>query len=146
MITSASENHMRRRIYPLALVAAALIVAAMARVLAGQVHVDVRLVNVVATVTDAHGRYVADLTADDFIVEEDGKIQEITHFSQDRDVPMSVGLLLDTSGSMDRKIRTAVDSVDRFIRRIHPDDEIFLITFSGQSVLRQDFTDSRDKL
>src|SRR5579884_3514262 len=146
MITSANENHMRRRLYLLALVAAALTIAAFAGVMAGQVHVDVRLVNVVATVTDTHGRYVSNLSAGDFTLEEDGEPQEISHFSQDHDVPVSVGVLLDTSGSMDRKIRTAVDAVDRFIRRIQPDDEIFLITFSGQTLLRQDFTNDRDQL
>jgi Ca-activated chloride channel homolog len=114
--------------------------------LAQQMRVDVRLVNVVATVTDTHGRYVPNLTASDFVLEEDGKRQEISHFSQDLNVPVSVGILLDTSGSMDRKIRTAVEAVERFVRRIHQDDEIFLITFSGQAVLRQDFTDDRDKL
>lgn len=133
---------MRRRLSVLA-VFAALTAAA---IVTAQVHIDVRLVNVVATVTDAHGRYVSNLTANDFTLEEDGNVQEIAHFSQDQDVPVSVGVLLDTSGSMDRKIRTAVDSVDRFIHRIRPDDEIFLITFSGQAVLRQDFTDNRDKL
>jgi len=113
---------------------------------AAQVRVDVRLVNVIATVTDGRGRYVPNLTQDDFILEEDGKPQQISHFSQDRNIPVTVGILLDTSGSMDRKIRTAVEAVDRFIRRIHQDDEIFLITFSGRPVLRQDFTDDREKL
>jgi len=115
-------------------------------VLAAQVRVDVRLVNVIATVTDTRGRYIANLTQDDFILEEDGKPQQISHFSQDQNVPVSVGILLDTSGSMDRKIRTAVEAVDRFIRRIHKDDEIFLMTFSGQPLVRQDFTDDREKL
>src|SRR5438552_1639880 len=117
-----------------------------AGILAAQVRVDVRLVSVVATVTDGRGRNVANLSADDFILEEDGKPQQITHFSQDQNVPVSVGILLDTSGSMDRKIRTAVDAVDRFAQRIHPDDEIFLMTFSGRPVLRQDFTNDREKL
>src|SRR5215831_5361636 len=119
---------------------------AIASVVAAQVHVDVRLVNVVATVTDARGRTIPNLTADDFILEADGTPQQITHFTQDQNVPVSVGILLDTSGSMDRKIRTAVEAVDRFIRRIHKDDEIFLMTFSGQVVVRQDFTDDREKL
>jgi VWFA-related protein len=127
-------------------VAAVLAIVAIAVVIAAQVRVDVRLVNVVATVTDSHGRYVPNLSADDFTLEEDGAQQEISHFSQDQNVPVSVGILLDTSGSMDRKIRTAVEAVDRFIRRIHADDEIFLVTFSGQTVLRQDFTDDREKL
>ena len=119
---------------------------ALCAVLAAQVRVDVRLVNVVVTVTDSHGRYIPNLTQDDFMLEEDGRAQHISHFSQDRNVPVGVGILLDTSGSMDRKIRTAVDSVDRFIRGVHPDDEIFLMTFSGRPVLRQDFTNDREKL
>jgi VWFA-related protein len=133
---------MGRRFFPLLLAA----VLAIAGVVAAQVHVDVRLVNVVATVTDSRGRYVSNLTADDFVLEEDGAVQEISHFTQDQNVPVSVGVLLDTSGSMDRKIRTAVEAVDRFFRRIQPDDEIFLVTFSGQVIMRQDFTDDRDKL
>src|SRR5499426_4043501 len=111
-----------------------------------QMRVDVRLVNVVATVIDSRGRSIPNLKVDDFVLEEDGKPQQITHFSQDQNVPVSVGILLDTSGSMDRKMRTAVEAVDRFSRRIHPNDEIFLITFSGRPVLRQDFTDDREKL
>src|SRR5262249_31944441 len=93
----------------------------LAVVVAAQVRVDVRLVNVVTTVTDNKGRLVSSLTADDFILEEDGKPQQISHFSQDQNVPVSVGILLDTSGSMDRKIRTAVEAVERFSRRIHQD-------------------------
>jgi Ca-activated chloride channel homolog len=97
-------------------------------------------------VTDVRGRLIPNLTAADFVLEEDGKPQHITHFSQDQNVPVSVGILLDTSASMDRKIRTAVDAVERFSRRVHQDDEIFLITFSGRPELRQDFTDDRDKI
>ena len=134
---------MGRRFQPFVLLA---ILITLSAVLAGQVRVDVRLVNVVATVTDVRGQYVANLTQDDFTLEEDGKTQQIAHFSQDRNVPVGVGILLDTSASMDHKIRTAVDAVDRFIRRIHQDDEIFLMTFAGQPVLRQDFTDDREKL
>ena len=114
--------------------------------LAAQVRVDVRLVNIIATVTDEAGRYVGYLTADDFLVQEDGAPQKISHFSQDHDVPVSVGIILDTSGSMERKIRTAVDAVDRFIRRTNEDDEIFLMTFSSEPMLRQDFTNDRNKL
>src|SRR5436190_288733 len=114
--------------------------------LAAQVRVDVRLVNIIATVTDESGRYVDNLTADDFLVQEDGAPQKISHFSQDHDVPVSVGIILDTSGSMERKIRTAVDAVDRFIRRTNQDDEMFLMTFSSEPLLRQDFTNDRTKL
>jgi Ca-activated chloride channel homolog len=119
---------------------------ALAAVGGAQVRVDVRLVNVVATVTDSRGRNVPDLTAEDFTLEVDGARQEITHFSQDENVPVSMGIILDTSGSMDRKIRTAVEAVERFSRRIHENDDIFLISFSGRPVLRQDFTNDREKL
>jgi Ca-activated chloride channel family protein len=108
--------------------------------------VDVRLVNIIATVTDEYGRYIGNLTADDFVVQEDGTTQKISHFSQDHDVPVSVGIVLDTSGSMERKIRTAVDAVDRFIRHTNEEDEIFLMTFSSEPFLRQDFTNDRNKL
>src|SRR5437879_13437003 len=47
---------------------------------------------------------------------------------------------------MDRRIRTDVDAVDRFVRLIHQDDEIFLMTYSGRPVGRQDFTNDREKL
>src|SRR5262250_788604 len=124
----------------------ALLLTIAAAIAAAQVRVDVRLVNVVATVIDSRGRSIPNLKVDDFVLEEDGKPQQITHFSQDQNVPVSVGILLDTSGSMDRKIKTAVEAVERFSRRIHQNDEIFLITFSGRPVLRQDFTDDREKL
>jgi len=135
---------MRYRFHALGCVAISLTTAA--AIAGSQVRVDVRLVNVVATVIDSRGRSIPNLKVDDFVLEEDGKPQQITHFSQDQNVPVSVGILLDTSGSMDRKMRTAVEAVDRFSRRIQQNDEIFLITFSGRAVLRQDFTDDREKI
>jgi VWFA-related protein len=111
-----------------------------------QLKVDVALVNVVATVTDDRGQYVPDLTADDFIVTEDGQTQTISHLTQSNDLPVSVGVVLDTSGSMERKIGTATNAVDRFFRTIHEDDDIFLMTFSDRPILRQDFTSDRTKL
>jgi Ca-activated chloride channel homolog len=115
-------------------------------ILATQLKVDVALVNVVATVTDDKGVYVADLQQDDFIVEEDGKPQSISFFSHSNDLPVSVGLTLDTSGSMERKIETATRALERFIRSIHRDDDIFLMTFSNVPLLAQDFTGDRDRL
>jgi VWFA-related protein len=114
--------------------------------LMAQLKVDVSLINVVATVTDDNGHYVPDLTADDFVVYEDGEPQTISHLTQSSDLPVSMGVTLDTSGSMERKIATATNAVERFIRTIHEDDDIFLMTFSDRPVLRQDFTSDRDKL
>ena len=114
--------------------------------IAAQLKVDVALVNVVATVTDETGHYISDLTENDLIVLEDGKEQKISHFSQSNELPVSMGLLLDSSGSMERKIGTATTAVERFIRSIHKDDDIFLMTFANRPDLRQDFTDDRDRL
>jgi len=115
-------------------------------IIGAQLKVDVALINVVATVTDETGHYVSDLTQDDLIVMEDGKQQTISHFSQSSDLPVSMGIVLDTSGSMERKIGTATTAVERFIRSIHKEDDIFLMTFSNRPELLQDFTDDRDKL
>src|ERR1041385_8226844 len=111
-----------------------------------QLKVDVALVNVVATVTDDKGYYIPDLTADDFILQEDGQTQSISHLSQASELPVSVGVTLDTSGSMERKIATATGAIERFIRTIHEDDDVFLMTFSDHTVLRQDFTSDRNRL
>src|SRR5512134_322069 len=105
-----------------------------------QLRVDVSLVNVVATVTDERGRYVLGLTAEDFILREDGDPQKIAHFSFSDDLPVSMGILLDTSGSMENKISTASAAVERFLQATHPDDEIFLMTFANRPHLEQDFT------
>ena len=110
------------------------------------VRVNVRLVNVVTTVMDRDGKFVPNLTVDDFELLEDGVPQKVTHFSQDRDVPVSVGILLDTSGSMTTKMRTAIAAVERFLNNIHPDDDIFLMTFARGISLEQDFTSDRRKL
>jgi VWFA-related protein len=123
------------------------LVAALSSIVAAQVlRVDVSLVNVVATVTDERGRYVSGLKAQDFILEEDGKRQEIVHFAPSQDLAVSVGIVVDTSASMERKINTAVRAVDRFIRDIHPTDEIFYMTFDDRPRVRQDFTSDREKL
>ncbi len=111
-----------------------------------ELRVDVRLVNVVATVTDEAGRHVPGLTADDFTVLEDGVPQKITHFTQDYDVPVSVGILLDTSGSMQDKMTAATEAVERFLNNVHPDDDIFLMTFAREVKLEEDFTSDRRKL
>jgi VWFA-related protein len=134
---------MRRRFEKLVFVMAACLIAA---VLSAQVRVDVRLVNVFATVTDDRERYVSNLDAGEFVLEEDGVPQTIAHFTQDSDVAVSVGIVLDTSGSMERKIRTATAAVERFVRSIHKEDDVFLMTFSGEAALRQEFTNDRGKL
>src|SRR5262245_36642978 len=94
--------------------AAALIVFTGALIAQDGLRVDVRLVNIYATVIDSSGRYVDGLKKNDFIVEEDGRKQLLSHFDHNQDTPVSVGIVLDTSGSMRLKLDTATDAVDRY--------------------------------
>ena len=107
---------------------------------------DALLINVIATVVDGKGRTVPNLTSDDFIVEEDGQPQTIKHLVPSADLPISLGVVLDASLSMETKIRTAQRAVSRFFSMIHPDDEIFLMTFTRRASLIADFTSDRTKL
>ena len=114
--------------------------------LCAQVRVGVLLINVVVTVVDEKGRTVPNLTIDDFIVEEDGQPQTIKHLTPTANLPTSIGIIIDVSGSMRSKIRTAQRAVDRFFSLIYNDDEIFLMTFAMQASLIADFTTHRAKL
>jgi Ca-activated chloride channel homolog len=107
---------------------------------------DVVLVKVVATVVDGKGRTVPNLTEDDFILEEDGQPQAIKHLMPTADLPVSIGILLDASISMESKLRTAQRAVDRFLAMIHADDEIFLMAFAMRPSLIADFTTDRTTL
>ena len=101
----------------------------------------VELINVNATVTDQGGRFVSGLTRDDFRVFDDEQLQTVTHFSAER-VPVSLGIVLDTSGSMDgERIRAAREALDRFLRQLlDVDDEVFLYRFDNQPELVQGWT------
>ena len=107
----------------------------------------VELVNVTATVTDRRGRFVSGLEKDDFLVYEDDLLQEISYFSNQR-VPVSLGIVLDTSGSMEgEKMEAARDALDRFLfDLLGPDDEIFIYRFSYQPTLVHGWTSDRDSL
>ena len=107
----------------------------------------VELINVTATVTDANGRFVPGLKNEDYRVYEDDQLQHVTHFSAER-VPVSLGIALDTSGSMaGEKIRAAQSALDRFLYDLlDKEDEIFLYRFSNDPVLLQGWTTDRDLL
>ena len=107
----------------------------------------VDLVNVTVTVTDSTGRFVSGLTRDDFVLYEDDRPQAITHFSAER-VPVSLGIALDTSGSMaGEKFEHAQEALDRFLTDLlDPGDEVFLYRFSSQPVLEQGWTTDRDRM
>jgi Ca-activated chloride channel homolog len=108
----------------------------------------VELINVTATVSDADGRFVPGLTQDDFIVYDDDQRVEVTHFSAER-VPVSLGIALDTSGSMaGEKMSAARGAIARFVNDLlERNDELFLYRFSNYPVLVQGWThDRRDIL
>ena len=107
----------------------------------------VELINVTATVTDRSGRFAGRLRKEDFVVYEDNKPVDVSHFSADR-TPVSLGIVLDTSGSMaGDKWSSAVESIDRFFRLMDDElDEFFLYRFSANADLVADWTSDRDRL
>jgi Ca-activated chloride channel family protein len=107
----------------------------------------VELINVTATVSDANGRFVPGLSRDDFIVYDDDERMEVTHFSAER-VPVSLGIALDTSGSMHgEKMEAARGAIRRFVNDLLEDnDELFLYRFSNYPVLVQGWTRDRREL
>ncbi len=104
----------------------------------------VDLVRVTATVTDRDGRFVSGLRREDFAVFEDGVRQEIIQFSGER-APVSLGILLDASGSMSsEKMSAARDAINRFIfDLLDKDDELFFVEFATTPSLTQDWTTDR---
>ena len=107
----------------------------------------VELINVTATVTDTRGRFVSGLTREDFVIYEDDELQTISNFSSER-VPVSLGIVLDTSGSMvGAKWTSALAALDRFLYELlGPDDEIFIYRFSYEPSLVHGWTSNRDRL
>lgn len=101
--------------------------------------VDANLVQVPVTVLDRNGRRVQGLTRDQFRVLEDNIPQEIVSF-QTEDVPISVGLVFDTSGSMRDKLRSARSALKRFLDTAGVEDEFFLLTFADRPQMEVEFT------
>lgn len=104
----------------------------------------VEVINVTATVTDGEGRFVSGLHREDFRIYEDGALQEITHFNNDRS-PVSLGIALDTSGSMTSdKMSAARAAIDRFVYDLlATDDELFFLQFANRPRVTQDWTTDR---
>jgi Ca-activated chloride channel family protein len=98
---------------------------------------------VTVTVTDFNGGYVPGLRPQDFTLYVDGVPQEITYFNTGQSEPVSMGLIVDSSGSMRNKIRSAGQALRGFIDGIKRRDEVFVEEFNVQPSLLQDFTDSR---
>jgi VWFA-related protein len=110
--------------------------------------VSVNAVNLLASVRDKHGAIVHNLTKDDFALEQDGKPQTITYFAKESDLPLTLGLLVDTSMSqrrvLDQELAASHTFLDQVLRE--DKDKAFVIHFDSEVVLDQDLTASRQKL
>ncbi|HMH80679.1 MAG TPA: VWA domain-containing protein [Candidatus Acidoferrum sp.] len=105
--------------------------------------VDVALVNV--TVTDPYNRLVTGLEPDNFRVFEDNTEQEVLTFSSE-DVPISIGVIFDLSGSMSNKIAKAREAAVQFFKTANPADEFFMVSFNERAELTSAFTNSVEDL
>jgi Ca-activated chloride channel homolog len=134
----------RTRTALIGLVAAATLGSEM-RVQSQTLKVDVNLVLVNATVSDSKGRLVAGLERPHFRLWEDDVEQTVEYFSLE-DLPLSVGLVFDATGSMADKMSVARDAATAFLKTSNPHDEYFLVEFSNQPKLVEDFTTDISRL
>src|SRR5437016_6066649 len=111
----------------------------------GTIHFDVDLALVNVTVTDPYNRLVTGLETDNFRVFEDNVEQEIQTFSSE-DVPISIGVVFDVSGSMGNKIGKAREAAVQFFKTANTADEFFLVSFNERAELTSEFTNSVEDL
>jgi Ca-activated chloride channel family protein len=109
------------------------------------VHVDVELALVNVTVTDPYNRLVTGLESDNFRIFENNVEQEIQYFSSE-DVPISIGVIFDLSGSMSNKVGKAKEAALQFFKTANPQDEFFLVSFKERAELMSTFTNSVEDL
>jgi len=116
------------------------------KIKAGQgIKVDVSMTLVNLTVTDPLDRLVTGLEKEHFRVFEDGVEQEVITLSSE-DVPVSIGLVFDMSGSMSDKVEKAREAAVQFMRTANPQDQFFLVSFNDRAELTSGFTSSVDEL
>ncbi len=110
--------------------------------------VNVNAVNLLATVRDKHGNIVSNLSKDDFSLDQDGKPQTITYFAKESDLPLTLGLLVDTSMSQRRVLGQERDASRSFLDHVlrEDKDKAFVIQFAREVELLQELTGSRTKL
>jgi VWFA-related protein len=109
---------------------------------------NVNAVNLLATVRDKHGNIVSNLTKDDFVLDQDGKPQTVTYFAKESDLPLTLGLLVDTSMSQRRVLGQEREASRSFIDHVlrEDKDKAFVIQFAREVELLQELTGSRQKL
>jgi Ca-activated chloride channel family protein len=107
------------------------------------IHVAVSLVNVAFSVRDANGALVQNLTQDDVAVLEDAVPQKISFFAKSTDVPLTLGLIVDVSGSQDHFTKQHEEALEVFLKEVlGPKDRAFLVTFANHIRLVSDFSGS----
>jgi Ca-activated chloride channel family protein len=106
---------------------------------------DVELALVNTTVTDPYGRLVTGLEKENFRIYEDGVEQEVATFSSE-DVPISIGVIFDMSGSMSDKADKAKEAAVEFFKTANPRDEFFMVSFNDRAELTSRFTSSIEEL
>jgi Ca-activated chloride channel family protein len=109
------------------------------------VHIDVDLALVNVTVTDPYDRLVTGLEPDNFRIFENSVEQEIQYFSSE-DVPISIGVIFDLSGSMANKVDKAREAASQFFKTANPQDEFFLVSFNERAELMSGFTNNVEDL
>lgn len=107
---------------------------------------EASLVSLTATVTDHSGKAIAGLDKDDFQSFEDAVPQQVKIFHNDEKVPVSIGIVFDTSGSMEDKIDDVQDAVVHFAETTNPEDDIFVMRFSTNVEMRLDSTSDRGRI
>jgi len=106
------------------------------------IQVQTTVVNVFATVRDKHNGIVGDLTKDDFKIYEDGAEQKVAYFTKEVDLPLSLAILMDTSGSMQEILLAEQDAASRFVHEVmHKKDEALVMSFDTDVNLLADFTE-----
>jgi len=111
----------------------------------GTLHIDVDMALVNVTVTDPYNRLVTGLDPDNFRIFEDNIEQEVVTFSAE-DVPISIGVVFDFSGSMSNKVGKAREAALQFFKTANPQDEFFLVSFNERAELTSSFTNSVEDL
>jgi VWFA-related protein len=108
---------------------------------------DVKVMNLLATVRDRDGKFVKDLTKEDFTVEEDGHPQAIRYFTQESNLPLAVGVMVDTSCSQIRVLEAERAASYKFLDQVlRGEDVAFVLHFDYKVSLLQGFTSSREEL
>ncbi len=108
---------------------------------------ETRVVNLLVTVWDQNGRLRTDLTQNDFIIEEDGLRQDIQYFATQSDLPLTLGLLIDSSRSLISQLHREREAADKFFHQVlRAADRAFVVLFASRVVLLQTLTSSLELL